>query len=159
MLDWILAGVVVLICAALASAGLRFGRKQKRRQAAALSKGETPVLQQLDVPARVYVDRTLLGGPVAGKINHLDTDILLTEGRLVVATHQGRLLEVLPGKDGSVRCTGPGRLVIEGMRPSAKEDILVRVEALVPTADQWAARAKELLGTRTSAVPTRPKMG
>lgn len=158
MIDWILAVVLVLACAAGASAALRFARKKRRRASGELPAGEAPVLKQEDIPSRVYVDRTVLAGPVAGKINNMDADIVLTEKRLVVSTHQGRLLEITPQAGGSVRCTGPGRLVIEGSKPRADGEILVRVEALVATAETWSKRSAELLGTRTSAIPGAPQV-
>ena len=157
MIDWILALVLVLACAAGASAALRFTRKKRRRACAKLPAGEAPVLQQVDIPSRVYVDRTLLAGPVAGKINNMDADIILTEKRLLVSTHQGKLLELTQASTGSVRCTGPGRLVIEGSKPRADGEILVRVEALVATAETWSLRSAELLGTRRSAIPGAPR--
>jgi hypothetical protein len=158
VLDWILALVMVIACAAGANAALRFARKKRRRASGKLPAGEAPVLQQVDIPSRVYVDRTVLAGPVAGKINNMAADIILTEKRLVVSTHQGKLLEITPQTEGSVRCTGPGRLVIEGSKPRADGEILVRVEALVATAETWSQRSAELLGTRRSAIPGAPRV-
>ena len=55
MLDWILALVMVIACAAGANAALRFARKKRRRASGKLPAGEAPVLQQVDIPSRVYV--------------------------------------------------------------------------------------------------------
>lgn len=146
-MDWVLAIGVVVLGVIGVSVGLGISRNVKRKQAAKVPAGEQAKLEAKRVNARVMVDRSLLGGPVAGKINAMTADLVLTDKRLVVATHQGRVLELMAGKGGSVKCTGPMRLVIEGTRPMAKGELKVRVEAVVDGADRWANQAREHLGT------------
>ncbi len=120
---------------------------RKRRRVQASSIPDAHVLRAArKLPARVFVERSVLGGPQAGRTNRGQADLVLTEGRLLVATHQGRVLELTRDRPGSVRCTGPRRLVIEGSRLQKEGEVLVRVELICQEAEDWAQVAAEHLG-------------
>lgn len=111
--------------------------------------GEKPLLRLDGITARIYVDRDLLGGPTSDGVNRAAADVVLTPRRLLVATHQGRLLELTQQTGGSVRNTGPNRLVIEGQRPG--DGPIIRVELLTDQAETWAVQAAATLNTSRSA--------
>ena len=73
----------------------------------------------------------LLGGPKSMSINSTRADLSMSDARLVVSTHHGRVLELTRDQPGSVRCTGPRRLVIEGARQRADGPMSVRAELIV----------------------------
>jgi hypothetical protein len=146
-----LSALLVFVAAIGLGFALQLSRKRARAEATRIE-GEPVVLETRGVTARVFVDQTMLAGPQAGKVNRAPADLILTPERLLVATHQGRLLELKKGSGGSVRCTGPGRLVLEGRKPRAKAEMKIRVEVLTDKAEQFASRAHELLQTSRSAV-------
>ena len=112
---WISIGLVFGL-ACLGGAAVHASRRSSRQKASRLMDGEKPLLRLDGVTARIYVDRDLLGGPTSDGVNRALADVVLTPRRLLVATHQGRLLELTQQTGGSVRNTGPNRLVIEGPR-------------------------------------------
>ncbi len=115
-------------------------RRSQRRAQASKIPDHLVVKMVRGVSARVFVDREIIDGPKPGVINNTPADLVLCADRLIVATRHGRVLEVTPGK-GSVRCTGPRRLVIEGSRLRKDGMMNVRVEALVEGAEEWAELA------------------
>lgn len=149
-MSYVLSGVVALVVAIALMSLVNLNRKRTRTRAATVD--EPVVMEVRGVPARVFVDASVLAGPAAGKLNRAQADIVLTEARLLVATHQGRLLELAAGAGGSVRCTGPGRLVIEGERKRVSGPSKVRIEVLTADAEAWARRAEAALGTSRSAL-------
>ncbi len=143
---WISAALVfVLTC--LGGFLMQASRKRRRTRAAQPREGEEVVMAAEGLSSRVYVDKDLLGGPTAGGVNRAHANLMLTQDRLVVSTHHGRLLELTSGSGGSVRNTGPNRLVIEGSLGQVK----IRVEALCDQAEQWARAAEQAIQTSRSA--------
>ena len=70
----------------------------------------------------------------------LTGDLVLQEGRFLLVTDRGVLLDLAADGDQgirSARCTGPGRLVIEG--ETGRDDGLYRFEMVVQDAQGWAA--------------------
>ncbi len=122
---------------------------RKRRRVRAADVPDAHLLRAArKLPARVFIERSVLGGPQAGRTNRGQADLVLTNGRLLVATHQGRVLELTPERPGSVRCTGPRRLVIEGGRLLKEGELKVRVELICDEAEAWAQLAAEHLGAK-----------
>lgn len=120
-----------------------YGRRRRRLQASRIP-DDLVVKMVRGVGARVFVDKDMIDGPKAGVINNTPADLVLCADRLIVATRHGRILELTPGA-GSVRCTGPRRLVIEGERLRKHGPMKVRIEALVDDAEQWAELAQARL--------------
>ena len=118
-------------------------RKSRRTRGAQLDGGEAVVRELDDVSVRLYVNRSVPGGPRApgGRDR---ARVVLSERRLLIATGHGRVLELGEERPGSVRCTGPRRLVVEGQHPSGRAE--VRVEMTVDDAERWPAAACETLG-------------
>lgn len=82
----------------------------------------------------------------------LRADLLLTDERFLLATDRGVFLDLTAAGDGpltSVRCTGPGRLVIEG--DIGRDDARFRFEITVGDAQGWAAELAPFV--RAGAVP------
>lgn len=98
--------------------------------------------------ARGVTIRVLLYGmpPMLGlnpkRTNRLRGDLLLTDDRFLIATNRGLLADLGPDRGrpfSSVRCTGPGRLVIEGARPRPDgRQGLYRFELVLDDAETWA---------------------
>lgn len=149
-MSYVLSVLFAFAVAATLGGLLKLSRTRSRQKAATVD--EDVLLDARSVPARVIVDHDVLGGPVAGKINRADADLVLTAKRLIVATHHGRILELRKDQGGSVRSTGPGRLVIEGTRPRAEGDSKVRIELHTLEAEKWAGRAAAVLQTSKSAL-------
>ena len=145
---WISIGLVFGL-ACLGVAAMHRSRRSNREKASRLMQGERPLLRLDGITARIYVDRDLLGGPSSNGVNRAPANVVLTPRRLLVATHQGRLLELTQQTGGSVRNTGPNRLVIEGQRPGG--GAIVRVELLTDQAETWAVQSAETLKTSRSA--------
>jgi len=145
---WISAALVFGL-AIVGSFGLGQFRKSVRRRAVRPGEGEQVLLTASGLSARVFVDRDLLAGPRAGTINRSRIDLLLSQDRLLVASHHGRLLELTERTGGSVRSTGPNRLVIEGQRPG--QGARVRIEILCDRAEEWARAAEGAIHTSRSA--------
>jgi len=95
------------------------------------------------VTLRVLVRGTrVLPGMSTRRANRTTGDLALTASRFVVTSNRGVLLDLGPGHGRrltSIRCTGPGKLVIEGdvPRPGATAAPF-RIEAFLPDAVAWA---------------------
>ena len=124
-------------------------RRQRRVKASKVSAAHV-IKEARKLPARVFVDKSVVGGPQRGRTNRSQADLVLTEGRLLVATHQGRVLELTPRNPGSVRCTGPRRLILEGERLQKKGVMQVRVELICDEAEAWVEIASSSLGASKS---------
>ncbi len=101
----------------------------------------------------------VLPGMTSNRAHRTRGDLLLLDGRFVVASSRGKLLDVSEAGTGpglpvrSIRCPGPGKLVIEGSVPRAEGDPgLFRIETLVPDAVEWA-RALQPFVTRAGEGP------
>jgi hypothetical protein len=124
-------------------------RRQRRVKASAVPAAHV-IKEARKVPARVFVDKDMVGGPQQGRTNRSQADLVLTDGRLLVATHQGRVLELTSRNPGSVRCTGPRRLILEGERLQKEGVMKVRVELICDDAQSWADVAALELGAKKS---------
>lgn len=150
----LLASTAIVITATIALGGaVTWTRRVRRHEATRLGADESVLRLARGVTARLYVEEDVLGGPEAGVANLMPADLLLTPRRLVIGTHQGKMLEITPGTEASVRMTGPRRLVIEGSRPRMSGPLRVRAELLLDEPEAWVAAAHEHLGTTTSALP------
>lgn len=118
-------------------------RKSRRNRGAILDEGEEVLREVEDVGVRLYVNRNVPGGPRAPGGRDRG-HMVLSEHRLILATGHGRVLEIGPDRPGSVRCTGPRRLVVEGQHPSGRAD--VRAEMAVDDARGWQTAATALEG-------------
>lgn len=95
------------------------------------------------VSLRVLVEGTaVLPGLRARGANRTRGDLVLCADRFLVVSNRGCVLDLRRGSGSgltSARCTGPGRLVLEGRVPSPSgRPGLYRVEAPVDDAEGWA---------------------
>lgn len=129
----------LIVCATVFQAW----RRGRRSRGARLPDHETQVREVEEAAVRLYINRTIPGGPRApgGRDR---ARVVLSDQRLLVSTGHGRVLEITAERPGSVRCTGPRRLVIEGQHPSGRAD--VRAELAVDDAEGWQAAAGGLQG-------------
>ncbi len=143
-IPWAGLGGVGLLIAALLCAGVlvRVQRWRLRRRASLLPAGVSAVREARDAPGRLFVEASLVGGPRAGGYSTIRADLVLAPGLLIVATHQGRMLQVDATHPGKALCTGPRRLVLEGLHPSGSTR--VRLELMVDDAEGWAEAAQAL---------------
>ena len=75
------------------------------------------------------------------KRNRTRGDIAITDDRLLIASARGVLVDARVGQDRltSARCTGPGRLVLEGTMPHPNGTPgQFRIETVVDNAQAWA---------------------
>ncbi len=143
-----IVALLVVFGMVLGAGGLvAVSRNRRRARAGSVPEGDTLLREARDCGSRVFVSTDVIGGPSADRINRSPADLVLTDKRLLVATRHGRVLEITVGAPGSVRCTGPRRLVIEGERPQRDGVMHVRAELIVPDAEVWAALAAEQLQT------------
>ncbi|MEY3212579.1 MAG: hypothetical protein RIT28_3060 [Pseudomonadota bacterium] len=132
--------------------GLSLYRRLRRQSGARLPAGEPLVRQVQGASARVFVERDVLGGPKSMSVNSTRADLSMSDARLLIATHHGRVLELTRDQPGAVRCTGPRRLVIEGARQRADGPMRVRAEVIVDDAERWAQEAAARIGARQIAM-------
>jgi len=145
-----LVSALILFAALVVVGGLIHSwRKLRRDRAAHLPDGEVVLRDADQVSVRLYVNRSIPGGPSApgGRDR---ARIVLSDKRLLVCTGHGRVLEINAEQAGSVRCTGPRRLVIEGMHPSGRAD--VRAELAVDDSEGWQEAASQLSSNRPRQV-------
>lgn len=141
---------LILFAALVVVGGLVHGwRKLRRDRAAQLPDGEVAVKDIDQVSVRLYINRSIPGGPSApgGRDR---ARIVLSDKRLMLCTGHGRVLEINMEQAGSVRSTGPRRLVIEGMHPSGRAD--VRAELTVDDSEGWQDAASHLSSNRPREV-------
>ena len=128
---------VLVIASGLVVLGLLSHLKARVRRSwgARSVPGERVLRRGKAMPARFWVSRGREGGPRTKRTMRDKATLVLTDARLVVATRYGIIVE-LPGSDiDGIRCTGPGRLVIEGHPPGTYNPS--RVELLTPDATTW----------------------
>lgn len=141
---------VSLIVAAAVLAGLlvRAWRWRKRQRGTRLPHEAAPEREARRLPGRLFVETTIVGGPKAGGFTRVLADLVIGPSGLMgldgtgqrvllAATQHGRVLQIDPARPGRGFCTGPGRLVLEGMHPSGLSR--VRLEVMVDDAEAWAA--------------------
>jgi hypothetical protein len=131
-------------------------RKSRRKRGSALPDGEAVARMVEDVAVRLYVNVTIPGGPRApgGRDR---AQLVLSDQRLILATGHGRVLEIDAERPGSVRCTGPRRLVVEGQHPTGRAE--VRAELAVDDAEGWQAAASALSGVSVGKLPKAKARG
>lgn len=150
----LIASTVFVLMTTLALGGaVTWTRRIRRLEATQPADDEAVLRVARGVTIRLYVEQDVPGGPAAGVANLMPADLMLSPRRLIVGTHQGKMLEITPGADASVRTTGPRRLVIEGNRPRMGGPMRVRAELLLDEPEAWVADAHRHLGTATSALP------
>ena len=118
-------------------------RASRRNRGARLDPSETVLRETEAIAVRLYVNRNIPGGPRAPGGRDRGR-MVLSDQRLILTTGHGRVLEIRSDRSGSVRCTGPRRLVIEGQHPSGRAD--VRVELAIDDAEGWQQAAGALSG-------------
>ena len=139
-----LQAVALVVVAVALLGGLRrgWGLWLRRRGLARLA-GAPLRRHARGVPVRVMLQGTpLLLGMRPNRRHRLRADLALTTDRFLIATDRGILADLGPSHGrpfASVRCTGPGRLVIEGDLPRADgRKGLFRFEIVVDDAPGWA---------------------
>lgn len=136
--------VVVVVVALTVLGALRQGWRRLVRHRAVAVAGDAPRLLEehgVTVRALLYGVPPMMGLDPK-RTNRLVGDLVLTEERFVLGSDRGLLADV--GDDHgrrftSARCTGPGRLVLEGeLVNPAGEMGLYRFELVVQDAPAWA---------------------
>ncbi len=140
---WVKALVLVLTALVVSGALLRGLGWWRRRLALDGIRDEDVVRRATGVRMRVLVHGTrAVPGMGRRRASRTTGDLVLLRDRFVLATGQGVLADLRPDRGrrfSSARCTGPGRLVIEGDLPSPRgQPGLYRVEIAVPDAPEWA---------------------
>jgi hypothetical protein len=145
MLDWVVA-LAVALAGAFGFVAFERWRRAQRRALAATPPAEETVLRVVEGrPTRLYVDKNLPTGAAAGLVNLTSTTLVLTEARLILATHHGKVLEATAHRPIAFRCVGPRRLVAEGLHPDASTN--VRLEIVVDDPEAWVADYQQWLGS------------
>lgn len=139
MLPWLLALLTGLALLSGVNALLLRGRAARRAAGVALPPDEPVVQAVMNVPAQIFIDRQVPGGPSPGGRTADRVSLAASDGRLRLASGHGRIVEISAERPGAVRSPGPRRLVVEGTHPSG--EARVRVELVVDGADAWVARA------------------
>jgi len=99
------------------------------------------------VSMKVLVQGTrALPGMSTSRANRTVGDLVLLSDRFLITSGRGLIADLREGKRKfkSVRCTGPGRLVIEGDVPAStnQQHGLYRIELILPDATSWAEALK-----------------
>ncbi len=134
--------VVTLVALAALLIGLVVaGRVRRRRLVAEIAQqGVLKSAPAVTCGLLVHGTTKLLGFE-PDTVHHLDVDLVLTTSRFAVVCGRGMLVDarVDGARLTSARCTGPGRLVIEGdiAAPRAVRPTF-RLELTVPDAEAWA---------------------
>ena len=142
MLSWLLSIAIVLSGFALAALGMKVFRRRSRAAAVQL-KEHTPEREAVDVPVRLTVDNVAPGGLRPGRDYRGNGHIVIVGGRLILATDQGRVLEVSDGLPGQVRAPGPRMMIVEGSHPSGRAR--VRVELVIDDEQAWVRDVEALM--------------
>ncbi|MFT5684581.1 MAG: hypothetical protein ACI8RZ_005522 [Myxococcota bacterium] len=142
MLSWLISIAVVLGGFVLAAWGMKLFRQRNRAAAARIPK-QTPSREAVDVAVRLTCDAIAPGGLRPGRDYRGLGHMVLVGERLVLATDQGRVLEVSRSLPGQVRAPGPRMLIVEGSHPSGRAR--VRVELVVDEEQAWAADIEGLM--------------
>lgn len=133
---------IVLAIIFVGGAGLKWFQSLRRRRAIQKVKA-TPIRIAHGVYARVMARGMTFRGFRSGRQTRTKVDMVLTQKQLLVVSNRGTLFDIragaAKGRIGSVRCSGPGRLLFEGERQEAsKKATSYRVEISLPTATSWA---------------------
>jgi hypothetical protein len=141
MLSWVISIAAVLSGFVLAAWGMKIFRRRSRAAAVRI-KGQQPVKEAIDIPVRLTVDNTAPGGLRAGRDYRGSGHMVIAGERLILATDQGRVLEISTSLPGQVRAPGPRMMIIEGSHPSQRAR--VRVELVVDDEQGWVSAIERL---------------
>jgi len=142
MLSWVISVAIVLSGFVLAALAMKSFRRRSRAAAVRL-KGHAPSREVVDVPVRLTVDHTAPGGLRAGRDYRGAGHIVVAGQRLLLATDQGRVLEVSASQPAQVRAPGPRMMIIEGSHPSGRAR--VRVELVIDDEQGWLQDIEALM--------------
>lgn len=139
--------IVVLVALFAVGVGLKLMSWWKRQAALSGIDPDAIVRERRGVSMRVLVQGTrALPGMTTNKANRTTGDLVLLADRFVLATGRGAVADLREDRGRrftSVRCTGPGRLVIEGDVPNPNGNPgLFRVEVMLEDAREWADALK-----------------
>jgi len=145
---------LLLVLAALLGVNLvaRAVRSRRRARAAVLPPGEAALRRVEQVPARIFIDGRVAGGPKPGGYSQGLGTLVLTARRVVLASEWGRVLEVREDLPGELRWAGPRRIVVEGSHPSGRAR--VRAELIL---DKEGAFLDEVADVPGATVHRRPE--
>ena len=104
--------------------------------------GQSAVREAMDVPVRLTVDNNAPGGLRPGRDYRGNGHLVLLSDRLILATDQGRVLEVSASQPGNIRAPGPRMIIIEGSHPSGRAR--VRVEMVIDDEQAWVKSVEAL---------------
>jgi len=135
-LDWVWSVAIVFGGVVLVAAIVRQIQSGKR-YVSVQGLGEV-LAEATDIALTMSVDKTVSGVFRPGKRYRAKGHMVLLSQRLVLATHEGRVLDLQPTLDTQVRSAGPRRLVLEGPHPSGKAR--VRAELILDNEAHWAAQ-------------------
>lgn len=164
------AAILTLVLVVAMGAALRTAAWWTRLRSVSRIPPEQRVREARGVTMRVLVQGTqAFPGMSTRNANRTRGDLVLGRDRFVLATNRGLLADLGPGHGRaftSVRCTGPGRLVIEGDAPSSSGTTgLYRIEITMPDAEGWAealqpfSRKPRHGASLTTMQPTGQKIG
>ena len=142
-MELIQALTMVLVALFGVGVGLKLMSWWRRQNALAGIEPDQIVRERRGVSMRVLVQGTrALPGMTTNKANRTTGDLVLLADRFVLTTGRGAIADLRDGRGRrftSVRCTGPGRLVIEGDVPNPNgKSGLYRVEMMLEDAGEWA---------------------
>lgn len=150
------AAALVFLALFLVGAAVRAGGAwARRRHVAAIGR---PDRTAAGVRVRATVDGSaVLPGMKPGRGNVTIADLALGGGRFVLSSERGVLVDVGASHGrplGSARCTGPGRLVLEGDAPRLTGPPgSWRMEITIDDAEGWARALQPYVAGGSSAAP------
>ncbi len=149
---------LVLVLGALFAIGTvvrGFGVWARRRRLTAIAE---PDRAAYDIRVRATVAASsVLPGMRAGKSNLTSADLVLGGDRVILSSQRGLLVDVGAAHGrrlGSARCTGPGRLVLEGDVPRLSGDAAGwRMELALDDAEGWAEALRPFVAAAQAPPP------
>ena len=141
MWSWLISFAIVLSGFVAAAWGMKVFRRRSRF-AAVQVEGQSAVREAMDVPVRLTVDNNAPGGLRPGRDYRGNGHLVLLSDRLILATDQGRVLEVSASQPGNIRAPGPRMIIIEGSHPSGRAR--VRVEMVIDDEQAWVKSVEAL---------------
>jgi len=135
--------LIALVAMMVAGALLRLNSWSRRWRYLRTVDPSQILRQNRGVSMRVLVQGTrVLAGMSTRKANRTVGDLVLSRDRFLITSGRGLIADLRDGgrRFRSVRCTGPGRLVIEGdvPGPDPERPGLYRVELMLQDASEWA---------------------